>query len=229
MQETALEADKTGVTIGDTIDKGTSKAGTAIGKLANIGANFGLPFVGSLDKVSAKFDETSTKGQKFGSAITEVGKIALLGGVAGVAAFGAEAFKLGVTFQDSQRQMDASIKASGESLKQWQPAIDASQQKFEALGFTNAEFDDALGRSVISTQSVSKSLDIMSVAADLARAKHIGLQAAVDSVDKALTGNIRPLMQMGISLPVVASSAQKLALANDAVPIWRTNCGQNPT
>jgi hypothetical protein len=219
MNETAAAAEATGTKIGDTIDKGTSKAGNAISKLGAQGANFGIPFSNSLSKIGDKFTETSTKGEKFLGTVNEVGKVALGAGAIGLVAFGGEAIKLGNQLEDSQASLKAAVSASGESLTQWQGPIAAAQAQMEKFGFTNADVNNALAKSVISTQDVGKSLNIMSIAANLAAAKHVDLSTAIAAVDKAAQGNTKALMQMGISLPIVATNALKLQQASDAVSV----------
>ena len=219
MNETASAAEATGTKIGDTIDKGTSKAGSAISKLGALGANFGIPFSNSLSKIGDKFTETSTKGEKFLGTVSEVGKVALGAGAIGLVSFGGEAIKLGNQLEDSQASLKAAVSASGESLTRWQGPIAAAQAQMEKFGFTNADVNNALAKSVISTQSVGKSLNIMSIAANLAAAKHVDLSTAIAAVDKAAQGNTKALMQMGISLPIVATSALKLQQASDAVSV----------
>ena len=219
MNETASAAEATGTKIGDTIDKGTTKAGSAISKLGALGANFGIPFSNSLSKIGDKFAETSTKGEKFLGTVNEVGKVALGAGAIGLVAFGGEAIKLGSQLEDSQASLKAAVSASGESLSKWQGPIAAAQAQMEKFGFTNADVNNALAKSVISTQDVGKSLNIMSIAANLAAAKHVDLSTAIGAVDKAAQGNTKALMQMGISLPIVTTNALKLQQASDVVSV----------
>ncbi|MCU1494811.1 MAG: rane protein of unknown function [Acidimicrobiaceae bacterium] len=222
-EETALAADKAGAAAGDKIEAAGGRVSGVFGKLGGIASNLGLPFGEAFGKIGEGFSELETKGQKFSSAMAGIGKVSLLAGAAGAAAFGVEAVKAGNALEDSQVQLTASIKASGSSFDQWQPKIAATQQKMEALGFSNADVNTALSKSDISTQNVGQSLSVMTLAADLARAKHIDLSTAIDSVDKAMTGNLRPLKQLSIDLPIASSSAYKLQQANQALQKAQTN------
>jgi hypothetical protein len=216
-EETALASERAGSKIGTVVEQGSLKAGNALTRLGQTAGSFGIPFAGSLTMIGQKFDSTATKGQKFGTAISQIGKVSLVAGVAGLAAFGGTAIKLGSALDDAQASLKAAITATGQSMTKWQGPIAATGKTMESLGFTTAETDQALSHSVISTQDVGRSLSTMGLAADLARVKHESLTNATDALDKALTGNLRPLRQMGIDLPITASSALKLQTANEGL------------
>lgn len=137
----------------------------------------------------------------------------------GIAAAGGiyVAVKAGMSLQDSQSQLDAAIKSSGESATKYAGALDNTRSKLQGLGFTNVDVNNALSQTTIATQSVSKSISIMSISADLARAKNESLSDASLSVTKAVEGNSRALKQLGIDLPVNAKNAEGLVKAQEAL------------
>src|SRR5579862_9106175 len=123
--KTALrDVDVEAATVGDHLEATGGHVGGFFDSLGQKLGNWGVPFAGSLSSVGAKFDETSTKGQKFGQAMSTIGGAALLGIAAGAAAAGVEAVKLGNTLEESQAQLSAAIKASGETMAPWQAQIE---------------------------------------------------------------------------------------------------------
>lgn len=223
LKKIQTDAESAGTGMGNAIDKGSTKAGTALSKLGQTAGNFGIPFANTISIAGEHLDQLSTKGQRATAVISEIGKVALLGGAAGLAALGGEAIKLGNDAEDAGASLKSAMTAAGDSATQFQGPLSATEKKMELLGFTTAQTDAALAHSEISTQNMGKSLSTMELAADLARAKHEDLTTATDALDKALTGNLRPLTQMGISLPIAASSAEKLKVANDAVSQAQAN------
>ena len=213
LKRAGLVAKESGGVIGNAFTEGTSKAGAGLSKLSNLGASFGLPFTGALDKIAQKLDAATTKTSKLGTVMGELGKVTVMGGAVGLAAVGVEAVKLADSYEKAHASLTAAVSASGQSFSSWQGQIGATEKKMEALGFTNAQVESALAASVVSTQNVGKSLSTMGLAADLARMKGIDLTSATELLDKALTGNLRPLKQLGIDLPVASSSAEKLQQA----------------
>lgn len=209
--------------VGNSIAKGSQKAGQALSNLGGMAASFGLPFAGALTVIGDKFAETATKGQKFASVVSDIGKYALIGGAAGLAAFGGEAIKLGAQAEEAQGKLNASVKASSQTMATYAPQVAAAQKAMESLGFTNADTSNALAKSDISTQNMTKSLSFLPIAADLARAKNIDLATAMDTVDRASTGNLRGLKSLGIDLPIAATSALKLQQANTALATAQAN------
>jgi hypothetical protein len=87
----------------------------------------------------------------------------------------------------------------------------------EQYGFTNAQTQEALGNLTTALKDPQKALDDLSIAADLAKFKHIDLATAATAVARAQEGNLRALKQLGIDLPIAGAGAAKLAAAHDAL------------
>lgn len=217
MAEAAAIQEKTGNSFGTAFEKGTSKAGAAVSKFSSLGASFGLPFTSSLDKIAEKFDEAGSHASKFQGIVSEIGKLSWAAGIAGAGAAAVEGVHLADSYEKAHASLTAAVQAAGSGMPQWQSQIDATEKKMESLGFTNAQVESALASGVVATQSVGKSLNLMGLAADLAREKHTDLNTAMGVLDKTMAGNLRALKQMGIDLPVVASSAAKLQASQLAV------------
>lgn len=218
LREAGLVADSESKAIGDHVSNAADKAAGGFSRLGQSVENFtGIPVGAFTDHVSEKFKNLETSGQKLNSTLSTIGGVTLAAGAVGFAAVAGEAVKMGTDLQESQHKLDTAIKAAGESPKAYQSALDATRSKLEALGFTNAQVNDALAQGVVSTQSTSKAISQLGLAADLARFKHIDLTTAELMLNKALEGNSRVLKQLGIDLPVPAANALKLKTAQDAV------------
>ena len=200
--------------VGDSGEKSGSRLSSA---LSNAMGQLGLPFTDVVDKMGKKFDEAGGKSTTLVSKLSSIGGGILAATTAGLIGVGAASIEMADKFEPAHANLEAAIKASGSSIDVWGSKIDATDQKMAALGFGMGDVQTALAHSVISTQNTGESLKLMGLAADLARAKHVDLTTATDALDKALTGNSRPLKQMGIDLPVTASNALKLKTAQDAL------------
>ena len=109
------------------------------------------------------------------------------------------------------------IKDTGGNIANLSAPIDAADKAMERFGFTNAQTEDALAVGTTALGSSSKAMSILTTAANLAAYKHVDLSTAMVAVSKGMEGNLRPLKQLGIDLPVVASSAEKVAVAHAAL------------
>jgi len=111
------EGKKTAGTLENAFNKGTSKVGGFFKNLGNEMGNWGLPFSQSVSNIGTKLDEAETKGKKFESVMSDVGKITLGIGAAGLAAAAYEALKLGASFQQSMTQIETGAGESSKNMK----------------------------------------------------------------------------------------------------------------
>lgn len=196
-------------------DESTTKLGNAFSSLGNLAGNYGLPVQGIFDNIGKKLDEAKMKGQGFSGMMQSMSGTFLAAGAAGVGAVAAESVHLADGFENAKASLEAAVNASGSSLPKWQSQLDATTTSMANLGFNSTDVYNALAKGVVSTQNVGVSLRTMGLAADLARFKHIDLATATNTLDRALTGNLKPLKQMGIDLPIAATNALKLQQAHD--------------
>ena len=174
-------------------------------------------FKASMAEADASVKGLSESSSSNFSKLSSIGKGALMGIAGVVGVVGVAAVDFGDKLEASQAGLQASLKAAGISWKSVSDSVSQTGNAATKYGFTQAQVDSALSMGVISTQSYSKAHQNLSVAVELAAAKHVDLNTAMQAVDKATQGNTRALMQMGISLPIVSSSALKLKQAQDAV------------
>ena len=86
MDESAVAADASATKMGDSMDGASSRIGGIFQKLGNTLGSFGIPFSGAIGEMGSKLDETSTKGQKFGAAMSTLGGATLAGAAVGFVA-----------------------------------------------------------------------------------------------------------------------------------------------
>jgi len=173
--------------------------------------HFSQQFLKAGSEAEALSKKVATTGSKIGSAM----KVGAAVGVAALVSITAASVELASKFEDSQKRLEAALKGAGSSFEDLKAPIAAADKSMEKLGFTNTQTADALANLTVATKNPTKSIQLLGVAADLARFKHIDLAEAATAVGKAMAGNLRPIKQLGIDLPVAASSALKVANATD--------------
>ena len=120
--------------------------------------------------------------------------------------------------QVTQRQLAAQFKASGRDLRLYQGAIEKTTNRLSALsGFTNDELKSGFVTIFRTTSNVSKSLKDLSLAADIARAKHISLAQASLVVAKTEAGNTSLLRRQGFAIGKHVTAQEALAKVTRAV------------
>lgn len=146
-----------------------------------------------------------------------VGKAAFLGFSAAAISVGAIAVREAIKGQDAHAKLAQAVANTGGSMQQLDAVVQAHRQTMEHLGFSQAQYEDALATGTTALGSASKAQAEMNLAMDLARYKNVDLSDAMVGVAKASEGNLRALKQMGIDLPVVAGGAVKAASAHAAL------------
>lgn len=172
-------------------------------------------FVAGMKEAQHEVQKLGTESAGHMQKFAAVGKAALFGvaAVAGTVAVGS--LEMADKFEKSHAKLVAAVKASGNSMDVWGSQIANANKHMERLGFTNAQSEDTLAKLTIALGDPNKALQVMSTAADLARAKNIDLADAGVMVARAMEGNARALKQMGIDLPINAKSAENLKVAQN--------------
>jgi hypothetical protein len=93
----------------------------------------------------------------------------------------------------SQRQLAAQMKASGESFAANREQIEKVADSYSKLGFTSEDVEQGLVVLERGTGNVTKSLQLLQLSADIARAKGITLAAAGQVVAKVFGGQTSAL------------------------------------
>ncbi len=205
------DLDDAGKDLESDFDGHTSKIGSAFKSLGESLGNFGIPFSGSLTKMGDKLDEAKSKGQGLKQVISDIGGATVVAGAAGLAAVGVEAVKMADNFDVAQSQLQVAIKNSGQSFKSVQPSIDATYGSMAQLGLNSTDAAGALQMLVTSTGNTKKAEGDLSIAADLARAKHISLSDATAILTKTLAGSTRGLTTLGVNIDVGSGKLKTIA------------------
>ena len=175
----------------------------------------------NISEFSTKMGEARTEVatlEKEGSSsfnkVAAVGKAALLGIAAAGAGVGVMSIELADKFETAHVKLETAIKNTGGSYEEYQKQIKAASDASAQFGYNTADTENALGILTTSLKDPELALKDLSMAQDLAKYKGISLADASTAVAKAQEGNLRPLKQLGIDLPIAASGALKLEQAN---------------
>lgn len=172
-----------------------------------------------LDKVRLDVDKTaeesSTKMQKFGQGFQNASGAVAIAGLGMAAAIGGVSVEAAAAAEAVDAKLKVSIENAGGSMEDLDPQIKSLDGTMRGLGFTNEQTNTALATMTTALKDPKQAMDAMSVAADLARTKHIDLNEASLLVTKAMEGQTRPLKALGIDLPIHATNAAKTADAQN--------------
>ena len=204
--------------MGDKANQAGGVFGKAMSGMQGAAGAFGISMGGAgtaIDAFVGHMSGSISSGKTWKDKMVGFGKAVALGIGAAALAIGAQSVTAAIAFDDIRKSLEASVNASGGSWDKFKGQLGGVEDKFAKLGFTADDVEQALAGSVVATGDSQKSIDRLSIAADLARFKHISLSDATLTVNKAFNGQLRPLKQLGIDLPITAGGANKLAKAHD--------------
>lgn len=175
------------------------------------------------DKMGTSVESASKKGAKglsdqSKSATDMSAKMAALGAVtataAGVLAGWARSSEDAAAIQ---RQLEASIAATGEEYATYAERIAEAGERAVQLGMDDEAASQAISALTQVTGSANTALDQMGLVMDLAAAKHMSLESAAELVGKVLDGNIGILNRQGFAIDENATATEALAQVQQAV------------
>jgi len=179
--------------------------------------NWGIPFGSSVSKMGEKIDEAESHGSGLKASLEAVGKTATIVGGVALAGFAAESVHMADEFDVAQVQLQTAIKNTGGSFDAVKPQIEGTYSRLARLGFENTEVARSMSSLVIATRSPTTAMGDMSVAADLARAKNMSLEAATQTLTKVYAGSTRALTQLGINLDIGTGKLKSIQSATESV------------
>src|SRR5207245_1176095 len=103
------------------------------------------------------------------------------------------------TFEKSHARLITAVRNLHESFGSLRGPLGQVEGNMAHFGFTNAEVENAVARLTPAVHSSRKALGEMGLAADIARGRHIGLEAATDILTKVQTGHVALLGRLGIA------------------------------
>lgn len=209
--------------LGKDADESHSHLGKLFSDMGNWMSNNGIPFGETFTKIGDKMEETGEKGSSVFQKLSNVGGIALGALAVGAVAFGAESIEMADKFDEAQSQLQVAVKNSGASFDSFKPKIDAAYGSMANLGFNSTDTAQSLTTLITSTGSTTKSLDMLSTAADLARFKHISLASASQLLAKVMAGSNRVVTQLGLNLDIGTGKLSSITTATDSLHTAQLN------
>jgi len=158
------------------------------------------PFGEALSSLDEAFAKISENGHDVGAAMVGLGST-----VAGVG-FGLSV--LGSRDQAARQQLQASVEATGQSWDDYSDAVEKAIKHNERFGDTADKTENALQILTQATGSPKQALGLLSLATDLAAAKHEDLTEAATQLGKIYNGNTKLLKQFGINLTSSAAATK---------------------
>lgn len=138
---------------------------------------------------------------------------ALLGAGLAAGAAGAGLLELHGKEQSALQQVQASLEATGHSFADYRDEIEKAAASGAKFGDSNTATLDALNRLTLSTHDPEEAIKDLSVAFDVAAAKHIPLAKAADLIGLAYNGSTKAGKQFGVQLENTAAAGKALQSA----------------
>ena len=144
----------------------------------------------------------------FSKSVDKFGAMAKAAFAAAAAAAAAYAVKLGVdgvkaAIEDEQAQsrLAQTLKAAAGATDQTVAATEKFISKMQlATGVADTDLRSAMGRLTLSTNSVEKSQELLSLALDISKARGLSLESVSNALGKAYDGQTTALGKLGIGL-----------------------------
>jgi hypothetical protein len=193
-EETAVAAAASGARIGSAFEKGSDKAGSALTKLGQTGASWGIPLSGSLTKMGKEFDEADSKAGKFGSALASGGKLAVTAGLAGFGVAAVEGVKGASALQKQMTMLETQAGASSKQVKTLTSSILGMAgevgTKPQELAEGMYHVVSALNATTAPAQRVSTEYGVMKAAAEGAQIGGANIVDVTNALDAAVISGL---------------------------------------
>lgn len=173
----------------------------------------------SFQKVNAQLTAMEAKALKTGVALTRMNKAlvvstAVLKATAiAFVALAAWGIKSNMDIEKSYSRLGQAMANQGLATKENLAATSELVNNYEALGFGSEKAADAYNVLITATGNMTKSNHLLALAADLARAKNMSLEAAASQLVRASNGAGRVFKQFGITLDATKPKAEATAEA----------------
>lgn len=177
-----------------------------------------VSILGDASSLERAFKKAGRSSDTFGSKVKRNLKFAALGaGAGGLALLGrglVDSTKAALEAEKAQTRLESALKGANVSYAKQGKAIEKAIDKTSKLAaLDDEELSDAFAKLVRTTGSVTKATEGMALAADLARARNISLEAATKIVEKAHVGQLRGLKGVGVEIGKNTTSTQALERA----------------
>jgi TP901 family phage tail tape measure protein len=183
-QKGMSDLDKSAKTMSDSFDKHTSAIGGMFSSLSSTMAGFGLPFTGSLDRMSQHLDQAKSSGKGYGQVLSDLGGATLLTLGGGFIAVGGESLKMAANFQESMTQL---VTGAGES----EAGLKVVSQGILDMAGQVGESTSQLAQGMYMIESAgyhgAAGLNVLKASAEGAKVGNADLQTVADGVTTLLT------------------------------------------
>jgi hypothetical protein len=183
-----------------------------------VARKIGVDIIGNSKSLERAFDKSGKSASGFGKTMAKAGKFAALG-LAGAGAAIAVGLKKSVDAaleaEKAQTRLDTAFKATGATAKQQAAAMQTVSRVSNQAALDDEDLMDSLGRLTRVTGDATKAQTSLAIAADLARARNLSLEAATKIVEKAHLGNVGALKRIGIEIPKVTAAQDALKASGD--------------
>jgi hypothetical protein len=167
-----------------------------------------LSILGDVDNLNKSLKSAGDDVDTFGDKMSKAGKVvgaALAAAAAAAAAYavkiGIDGVKAAIEDEKAQTQLALALKnATGATEGQIKATEDAILQMSLATGVADDQLRPALQRLALSTGSVSKAQDLLTVALDVSASTGKPLETVANALGKAYDGNTAALGKLGIGL-----------------------------
>lgn len=167
--------------------------------------------IGEVERLAGTVDtKTAAMSERFAS----FGKAVALASVVAAAAIGVFAVKQAQEQEIATARLAQAVKNSGQSWTEAQKHVEAFDASMRKLGFDDAEAETSLAKLIPVTKSVAEAQQLMALAAEVARGRHISLDAATQLLVKVQTGHVALLGRIGIATKVTTATQAELAAAS---------------
>jgi hypothetical protein len=137
--------------------------------------------------------------------------VAFAGVTVGVAKFGVSAAKAAIDAEASSAKVKRMVENAGVSWDKYGAKIDkAIQAQSRRFKMDDEDLAESFANTLRTTGDVNKALALNATAADLARAKGLGLANAQSLLARVYNGNFTGLKRLGVSIEPVTKAQDKL-------------------
>lgn len=167
-----------------------------------------LSILADVDDLKRKLNQADNDVSTFGDKVSKMGQVMAAAFAAAAAAAAAYATKLAVDGVKSALEDEAAQARLAQTLKAATGATEAQIKATEqyitkmqlATGVSDTDLRAAMGRLALSTESVTKAQELLSLALDISKARGLPLETVANALGKAYDGQTTALGKLGIGL-----------------------------
>jgi hypothetical protein len=203
---------------------GTSVVFQRIGQSAQTAAAqvtaAGQKATAALNQEAAATDKAAASTTKFGGAAAGAAKgISAIHAAASGAAVAAlvgglsDASRAFEQAEAGARRLEATFEGADTSVIGYEQALKDATAAANAVGRSQGDAEDAIGRMVQISGDAEGSIKNLSLAMDIAAARHVSLETAANAVGRTMEGNFTLFQRMGVPIRDGADATEVLAEA----------------